>query len=684
MSKRDKKHKHHAPQEDHHEEVAQAHHDEEHFVVTPPGQSRLRFILIMALLIFVLLIFTVGSQVQDVLGGSAASSGGGTYMSWVDPQSGKHTLSATDFQSRMQALDTLAQFNLYFPPGSTAERRARVDEEQTVMWIIDDQRAEDLGIAATKESMVARIESAFLTGEQFQARMRAQRGVSAVQLEKALASLMRVELLRNLLVSPLQVADATRVQELWDESHPEYRFDYIQVAVEDLQDKAMGELPGDEELLAWYHALPDFQQKSYYDKDTFRAATAWIPFEGDFDGAKLTAAFPRPEGEDVTQRARNYYNQFSNVRFRFPQPEEDTPDDTEGDGGQGGDGDTNQDGGDPPADPPADEEGAGATEATDTETQEGTDVEPQIPVVPKFYYDFEEVEADCVRESELHAALEDWLADMQRRSGLGEDIDLGAEAALYGVTVQGGEALLNSEELAEEPGWGSAFVAGQLSLAATKSLIGRVIIDEDAMVVAQFLEKQVGAEPPLENMKTELSEAWAKEHAGKLAVEQLTALRDSLGEKVEGVPFMPSIDSDNFKSKAAGDSLEVIERPFLEATALPGDVSFNDATPGDQHIRIARDLTGLEDGQVAEATKNIQGTHAFLVRAAGERIAPITSMKPAQLQQLRGQVINETMLEMQNSYFDATNEKVKKRYQIELKSWTDAAEKAAKEAETAG
>jgi hypothetical protein len=688
MSKRDKKQKHNAPQEQTPVEAVHAHDGEESFVVQPPGQSKLRFILIMGLLVFVLLIFTVGSEVEGVLGGSAGQSGGGTYMSWEDPQSGKHTLSATEFQTRLQSLNMLAQYNLYFPPGTDPNtgRRGRVDEEQTAMWIIDDQRARNLGIAETKDGMRARINAAFGSLEQYENIMKTQRGVSALRIEKALASLIRVEQMRNLVATSLQVADADRVQELWDAAHLEYRFDYVEIPIEELEDKAMEGLPEDEALLAWYHELPDFQQKSYYTKDAFRVASAWIPFEGEFDGAKLSAAFPRPEGEDATQRARNYYNQFSNVRFRFPQPEEET--ESEGDGGQGGDGEVQ--------DPPVDEEGAGATEetaaeestddavtddtTTDDTTTDDTTADQGTPVFPKFYYDFEEVEADCVRESELHGALEDWLTDMQRRSDLGEDIDLAAEAALYGVTVQSGAEFIDSEAMTEEPGWGSAFVAGQISLAATKSLIGRVIIDEDAMVVAQFLEKQAGAEPALAEMKEDVSKAWATEQAGELAVTLLSDLRDSFGEKVEGTPYMPSIDADNFKSKSAGTGYEVVERPFLEATALPGNVSFNEATPGDQYIRIARDLAGLEEGQVAEPAKNIQGTHAYLVRAAGERIAPITSMTPQQLEQLRGQAVNESMQKLQSMYFDANSEDVKTRYDIKLQPWTAAEEEADNEA----
>ena len=134
---------------------------------------------------------------------------------------------------------------------------------------------------------------------------------------------MRAEKYRGLVQASVAIANPDRVQELWDEQHPEYTFQYIQAEVSDYEDEASSEIPADEELAAWFHALPEYRQRTYHTEETIIADIAWTSVGDDFDPAALFEKQPRPEDEDAEAFAKEYYDKFSNIRFRIEQEEEE-------------------------------------------------------------------------------------------------------------------------------------------------------------------------------------------------------------------------------------------------------------------------------------------------------------------------------------------------------------------------
>jgi hypothetical protein len=161
-----------------------------------------------------------------------------------------------------------------------------------------------------------------------------------------------------------------------------------------------------------------------------------------------------------------------------------------------------------------------------------------------------------------------------------------------------------------------------------------------------------------------------------IATEALEALRDSLGapdEVVEGEDFMPNADAETFSRVATEAGFEVLDRAFLERTEVPdGDLA--NAGPADLYVRISAHLFELEQGDVARADTNAQGTFAFLVRAAGERVADIDGVTAQQIVTLRRQVAYESSVAFDDDFMTATSDYAKNRYQIHLLSWEDSEE----------
>jgi hypothetical protein len=95
------------------------------------------------------------------------------------------------------------------------------------------------------------------------------------------------------------------------------------------------------------------------------------------------------------------------------------------------------------------------------------------------------------------------------------------------------------------------------------------------------------------------------------------------------------------------------------------------ASPADLAIRSAVDLYDLEEGRVAAPQRNPQGTHVVLVRAAGERPAPMEEMTPAELIELRQESILEATRAFEERFLHPSSEWVRERYALHLASWNE-------------
>lgn len=595
-------------------------------VVVPKGQSRLKFFLTVCLILFVLVIFTVGDQVESVLGG-IFSGGGGTQvaMTWVNPENGEEQqMSYPDFYARKRALGRLARYGQFRSADSRDDPgRPNVSDEDTAMWIILDSVARAKGIAVTDSELKGRLRQVFGTGEVMRQAVADLRGTTPIEFEKDLRDLMRASKYRAFLEAGVGIADVSRVEELWGEGHPEYKFEYIQAPVENFKEAAAADEPTDEELMAWFRELPAFRQQKYHTEDELVVEVAWLPLDADFDATALLEKYPAPESEeegDALEQARGYYNQFTNVRFRTAEPVSED--------------------GSPPEGP------------------------------ENWYKPFEEVQAICEVEAPIHAALSAFLADVRDRVAEGTEVDFVAEATALGLSVDDSETPRTRTELEQVEGWGGRYISGQIAFGATEgSYLGRVVVEDDAMIVGKLVEKQEGVEPPIEDMREQLMTEWVDARAAELAVEALESLRDQMGERPEDDSvFLPTVDAETFAQTVEAAGYELKERPYLGRTELPDDDAVN-ATAGDLFIRQTNSVFELEEGQVAPAATDLARQAAVLVRFVDERPAPIDDITPRELAQLRQQAIMEARSSFDERFLDARSEFVEQRFALHLDSW---------------
>jgi hypothetical protein len=628
-------------------EVLDEHGDE--LIHVPQGQSRLRYLLTIGLVLFLVVIFVVA----DLFQGTMTGGGGGTdevFLTWTDPVDGaSHEVNESEFFETARLLSTMAHFQIYAPDSMIfgepdAKRRSRNEptEEDVASFLVFEKIAEGAGIAVSDDEHTAFLRSRFggnagLTQASINSRMSKQ-----VISENA-RRIERVSKLRMLMLTTMGLPDPDEVVKTWQESRPEFKFQSVSVSRDDFVATAEAEAPDDEALAEWFHGLQDFEQRKLYTEERVQGTVAYLLLDGNYDSTALAAAYPVPEGTDLDQQAQSYFSQFRTTRFKAP---EETTEDSE--------------------------EGA----------------EPQEKPT-KLFYDFEEVEEQVRAEAPIHAALSDFVTDLQDRAANGETLDLKAEAEPFGLTiVEGDEAGWTREELTAVEVWGGPQIASQLIFAAEGSILPRVTATEDGFVLAQSVKKIERSEPPFADIRDDVVKMWAEDRAAELAVESLDYLRATVATKpddVENADWQPAIDWDTLSAAASEASYPVYERPWLERSALPEGQTFATASPINRHLMLTPTVYDMEPGTVAAAAQSSDGKTAFLVRYDGTRVKDESEIDAGTVFQLRGQATQKAQLDFGAKVFLGDGPWLTEKASLRFpKNERREAERAAKPTETAG
>ena len=565
---------------------------EDDLIVVPEGQSRLRYIATIGLVLFLLIIFVVADTFQSALTGGGGAQEDPTYITWNDPVTGApKQVQEKDFFDTSRKLSMMASTGIFQPfslsygdqDGASRGRR-NLAEEDVASFLVLESMATGSGLAVSNEEHRALLEVAFGTAQQLRATA-ARAGMTVEQFEKVIRRCELVQKLVQLMSRSFMVPDAAAIEAAWQEENPLFKFQVVTTATEPFLDTARAEAPDDEALAAWFHELPIFRQQTLFTQPTVTPDVAYVSLEegAGFDPAALLAAYPAPEGTDLEEQARSYHIQNRSTRFRVP-PEKQN------------------------------------------EAVQGEDGQLVVPDAPKMFYDLEEVRERVDFEAPIHAAMRALLTDLQDRATQGEEIDLSAEAAKYGLTfVEGPEGGLEREAIMTQEVWGSPMIAGQLIFAEEGSFLPSVMVGENAIVIARSRVKRDREEPPFAEIRDDVVEMWAEERSKEIAVETLDYLRLTLAVKpdeVEAADWRPEISEADLRTAAAEAGYSVAERDWLERNAVPND-DFNAATPLQRFLRGNVDMHGLEAGQVAPAVASPAGDEAYLVRMEGTKDQPI-------------------------------------------------------------
>ncbi len=627
--------------------------DGDELIHVPTGQSRLRYLATIGLVLFLLIIFVVADLFQSTLTGGSGREDR-VAVSWENPVSGEPTtVMSSEFDRTLQFLSVLASTGRgYYPPSAAfrdieAEgplRRVDVTDEDAAAFLVWEDLADDAGIAIANDEHKDFLKGVFGTNDNLRQFAR-NAGLTVMSLSQGIRRVQRVVKLQNLILRTQRIPDSAAAVAQWQEDFPDFKFEVVSVKAADFVTQAKDSVPSDEELKAWFAERPAFERQRLFTQPRVVHEAAYVDLsEGaTFDGAALLAAFPAAEGTDVEQLTRSYYD--LNQRLRFMKPIEEP----EEDGAEEGD-------------------------------------EPQEPKpAPKAEpFDFEEVKDRARTESEYYAALGALLTELQDAQTAGEEFDFIARADELGLaTDRGSDEGITRSEILDVPGWGSRYISGQLSFAAEGTFVPRVVISENAMTIARAVTKIEAQEPPFEDIREEVVEMWAKDRASELAKETLDGLRETLVARPEGVEvadWMPVIEKDALRQRAAEAQYAYYDRPALGRGEMP-----EDQRPADRFIQTQSTIYDLEDGQVGPAIVSADKETAYLVRLDAKSDKPIQEIDVASYEGYGMRALNERMVEIGGKVFRGDSEwfAARTKLRFPMKEQIEADRAAEEAAETA-
>lgn len=601
----------------------EGHEHDDDLIVAPKGSNRLRFILTLLLVLFVLVMFVVADLFTMVIGGGARNRANPTFLTWHDPlNSEDEVVDAQQFDLTRRVLSQLASMGLYSPPSaanSNARSRPDVDDADVASFLVYEDLAEDSGIAISDREHVDALRLWFATGENLRARA-SDYQMQAKELEEAIRRVRRVEKLKDLLKSSTRLADPDKMIAAWQESHTQHQFQYAVLTTDAASADAAATPPTDEELQTWWRTQPAGEQKQVYTEEKTVPQVAWLDLAGSFDEAALVTAFPRPDGIDEEKLAREYYDRYRAVRFLNPDPQP-------------------------------------------TEVTGDPDNAKQMA-----FLEFEAVRDAALREAKIEAALADLLADLEQRVTVGETIDLGVEAARYGMESFTSPDPLTRAELVAAEGWGNQDLGQRLAFSAAGKLLGNVVVHGTRMYLGRVIERTARAEQPIEAIRDLVLKKWTTFRAGELTVERAKALVAALAEKPadhpEDQPWNPVVDAEAFSKALTDAGLTVVERPWLEPRELPADSGPMPSDIDRFFQNEAAEFYTLPEGAVGAPKRTLAGDKVYIVRHTGERPKPASELAAKDATMLPMMVRYEALSDLSEKIFPGDSEWFKARFQV--------------------
>jgi hypothetical protein len=217
------------------------------------------------------------------------------------------------------------------------------------------------------------------------------------------------------------------------------------------------------------------------------------------------------------------------------------------------------------------------------------------------------------------------------------DIDLAAAASELGLNIQADPAPRTSLAWRTGNDWGGRYLAGRLTVTASGAFLPGVIVEEEALVVARMDERVAASEPPFDEIRDRVVEAWTVEHTQHLAVDSLQTMFDLMnegaGEAARGEQG-PIVSYDTLLSMAGDAGIGVQELPWLERFEQPNTEAGSVHTFS-FYTRTQPNLYTLEAGELVPPAVNGTGDWVYLVRSQGAKDASLSKMEPREVAGLR-------------------------------------------------
>lgn len=579
MTKQARNPKHASTEDELHPPAA---HGLDEVVVVPKGQSKLRFIITLGLTIFVLVIFTVGSELMTTFNRRSTS---GAYMSFEIPGGGAHHLSYAEFIDQKRKEDDFLR--------PMSREHVSIPEEDLAVDLVNDELAKAAGISVSKQEVAKAILEgypgvcpSFMSG-QFYKQLMANMQVEPENFEQVLRRKLRVARYESILRAGVMTVEPSAIETQWKSANQEQAYDYIEVSHASFEAEAQAAKPDAAGMKAWYDALPDKRSlvMNEFSKPTITGELVYYRTSGEDSAEGLLARFPAKPDVDAEKQATDYYNEFASVRYRRETPL------------------------------PADS--------------------PDVSSKDRLLYSFDEVADQARRESKVHAAMKEWLAELKAKKTAGETIDLAAEAQALGLSFRAADGPKTEAEWGAVAGVGGPFLGQTMFGAAGDSYMHDVVVESTALVIARVLEKTDASAPPYETVADKVDPAWLKDKETELALAKLKTVRDSLPPPAPGKQN-PVADEAAFATAAAAAGLTVQRRDWMSAQAA-GKVDASLILPGHDFIRMSMGpLRSVGENEVAPPMSNRAKDRSYLVRSLGKRDPAEVKLTPQEVQMYQG------------------------------------------------
>lgn len=587
-------------------------HDDD-VVVVPKGSSKARFLMTALLAMLVLTTFTVSDEVVGCFTGKNQAS---SYMSWTHPVRGAKTWKVADFYVVKQNLDkvyTLLQ---------GGRKQSEVRDEDTALFIIQDELSRDAGVHVTNEEIRRIILGSFGTGENYRQALANYR-MSAREFEETTRAIMRVHRYETMLAAAFAVPDPAELEKRWKFEHNAFTLDYVDLPTERSLEAARAALPGDDELKKWFEELPEHEKTPFKTaaEPTRSAEFAYYPLEGTPDPAGVLAKYPRPPGEDAEQVARTYYEAWKDRLFLRPEA-------------------------------PVRQVGQ--------------------PYPPEDIQPFEAVRDTCLRDGPVMQSMIDWLESMKQREEKGERVLLVDEATSLGLAYrQEIEPRGRAQWMQIQMPWkGIDAVEAMFERGEVKRFLPDVVVDAKAILVGRVLALQDARLPAYEEIRDKVRDAWAKKKAGEIALAKLEALHATF--PMEADPFDPAtqvaVEPDGEKFAAAAKQAELELKTFadLDPRTKP---RVDQRGPLDLFLRrIAARYGIIKVGVISKPELSPDRASAWMARIASKREGDSSRMAAGDLQSMSEQAARQARFDFVNSTFRSP-EFMKARYGLDLAIW---------------
>ena len=605
MSKKTKQEKHQErleEKEKHDLEQAEqeAHLYDDEFVVAPKGMSRRRFLFTLGVTIFVVLAFVVPGAIMGSFG--SANPGDRVYVTWTRPGQPEMSMTVRDFQTNKQSHSRLLS--------SFSRQNSSAADQEVAAYLLEDSLALEAGIVVTDRDLRNFLRDQLRFENAGQLRSLAQNfRMTVKQYEEEMRRWLRVRRYRNILTQGLQFADPTEVESQWKSKFREYKFAYVEAVAEDFDEEARAIVPNDEELQAWFDALPQFQKNSFMTERKMVAEFVVVKLDGTPGPATLLEKFPMKEGEDLELVAKNYWDLVSLTHFQKPAPED---------------------------------------------LEEGED--PGDLTIP-----YEEVKDICAIEAPTYNAMYSWLQEMSRMvSDPEQEFDFATEAAAVGLTLQSDGVARTQEEWTELEEIGSVRLAGMLRFAPAGNLLSTVVANDGTFVIGRCASVEDAQIPEFADMREEVVDLWVETKRADVALLKLKEIYTSFLEDPENPPIIggPDVENGAFDAALTLAGLTAVEREWRDRVQPPpGGIA--DASPIDLYLSRNEGPYVLVDGQVSEPGLEHTRERAFMVRMLGSRDPELVTMEPGYVRQIENTLVQKTATEFaaQAFGFEAYSEK---------------------------